>query len=110
MYFPKISLKSPLGQLIEPHFSYQVLIQGCMVNEDNVEALVELLRTKLDHFESSMAEHMSDLVNVDLDDVSSSERCLWGIIPAWISNYIHYNVWDEITFPFPNFNGSTVEV
>ena len=23
---------------------------------------------------------------------------------AWISNYIHYKVWDEITYPFPNFN------
>ena len=25
-------------------------------------------------------------------------------------NYIHYDVWDEITNPFPNFNGYTVEV
>ena len=24
---------------------------------------------------------------------------------AWISNYIHYKVCDEITYPFPNFNG-----
>ena len=31
-------------------------------------------------------------------------------IPAWISNYIHYKVWDKITYPFPNFNGATVEV
>ena len=22
------------------------------------------------------------------------------LIPAWISNYIHYNMWDEITNPF----------
>ena len=28
----------------------------------------------------------------------------------WISNLIHYKVWDEITNPFPNFNGATVEV
>ena len=27
------------------------------------------------------------------------------IIPAWISIYIHYKVWDEITYPFLNFNG-----
>ena len=26
------------------------------------------------------------------------------------SNYTHYNVWDEITYPFLNFNGATVEV
>ena len=22
-----------------------------------------------------------------------------------MSNYIHYEVWDEITYPFPNLNG-----
>ena len=26
------------------------------------------------------------------------------VIPAWISNYTHYNVWDEIIYPFLNFN------
>ena len=31
-------------------------------------------------------------------------------IPAHISNYFHYKVGDEITYPFPNFNGATVEV
>ena len=32
------------------------------------------------------------------------------LVPAWISNYIHYKVWDEITYPFPNFKGATIEV
>ena len=32
------------------------------------------------------------------------------LIPAWISNYIHYNVWAEINFPFLNPNGATIEV
>ena len=32
------------------------------------------------------------------------------LIPAWMSNYIHYTVWDEITYQFLNFNGATVEV
>ena len=32
------------------------------------------------------------------------------LTPAWISNYIHYKVWDDITYPFLNFNGATVEV
>ena len=32
------------------------------------------------------------------------------LIPVWISNYIHYKVWDEITYPFQNFNGCIVEV
>ena len=31
-------------------------------------------------------------------------------IPAWIGNYIHYRVWDERVYLFPNFNGFTVEV
>ena len=29
--------------------------------------------------------------------------------PQWV-NYIHFKMWDEITYPFPNFNGATVEV
>ena len=32
------------------------------------------------------------------------------LTPAWLSNYIHYNVWYEITYPFLNLNGATVEV
>ena len=32
------------------------------------------------------------------------------LIPAWINNHIHYKEWDEITYPFLNFNGVTVEV
>ena len=32
------------------------------------------------------------------------------LTPAWINDYIHYKVWDGITYPFPNINGSTVEV
>ena len=28
-----------------------------------------------------------------------------NLSPAWISNYNYYKMWDEITYPFPNFNG-----
>ena len=31
------------------------------------------------------------------------------LIPAWISNHMPRKVWAEITHPFPNFNGCTVE-
>ena len=31
-------------------------------------------------------------------------------IPAWISGHMPSKVWDEIIYPFPNFNGCTVEV
>ena len=33
----------------------------------------------------------------------------FNLIPTWISNYIHYKVWDEITYPMPNFNDVTVQ-
>ena len=29
------------------------------------------------------------------------------LIPAWISYYMAGEVWDEITYPFPNFNDCT---
>ena len=32
------------------------------------------------------------------------------LIPAWICNHIDYKVWDEINYPFLNFNGASVEV
>ena len=31
-------------------------------------------------------------------------------IPAWLSIYIHFKMWGEITYPFPNFNSCTFEV
>ena len=31
------------------------------------------------------------------------------LIPAWISNHMPRKVWAEIAYPFPNFNGCTVE-
>ena len=32
------------------------------------------------------------------------------LIPAWISNHMPSKVWEEIIYPFPNFNGCIVEV
>ena len=32
------------------------------------------------------------------------------LIPAFLSNHMPSKVWDEITNPFPNFNGVTIEV
>ena len=32
------------------------------------------------------------------------------LIPAWISNHMPGKMWDEITYPFLNFNGETIEV
>ena len=46
------------------------------------------------------------------------QKKVWGslywngltLTPAWMSNYIQQKVWDEITYPFTNFNGCTAEV
>ena len=35
---------------------------------------------------------------------------LLTLIPAWVSYYIHYQVYDEITYTFPNFIGTAIEV
>ena len=32
------------------------------------------------------------------------------LIPTWIGNNTHSNVWNEFTYLFPNFSGRTVEV
>ena len=31
------------------------------------------------------------------------------LILAWISNHNHYQVWTEITYPFPDVNGAIIE-
>ena len=44
------------------------------------------------------------------------EICLLGpldwyrltLIPAWMNNDINQTVWDEINYPFPNFNGAAI--
>ena len=45
----------------------------------------------------------------DDDDGDDDDDDL-GLVPAWMCNYIHCTVWDEITYSFPNFNGFTVEI
>ena len=54
--------------------------------------------------------HLDGLVQ---DSGNTSGPFYWHgltLITVWISNYIRYQVWDEITYPFQNFNGGTVEV
>ena len=50
---------------------------------------------------------------MDGKDVTNNRGPLYKhgltLIPAWISKYIPYKVWDKITYPFLNFNGCTVE-
>ena len=39
-----------------------------------------------------------------------TSRGPFTLTPAWMDDYSHYHAWDEITYPFPNFNGCTVEI
>ena len=51
------------------------------------------------------------IINRSQQNTTTCKRCAYiAVIPAWISKYIHYKVWDVITYPFLNFNGATVEV
>ena len=34
----------------------------------------------------------------------------FDLIPAWLYNHMPGKIWDGITYLFPNFNGSTVEI
>ena len=40
----------------------------------------------------------------------SLQHYMGPIYTAWISNHMPSKVWDEITYPFPNFNIATTEV
>ena len=61
--------------------------------------------------------HIFALLGLNELTVSFS-RDTWGsiykhgltLIPAWISDYIHHKVCDEMTYPFPNFKGESFEV
>ena len=37
-------------------------------------------------------------------------HCMVTLILSWISNYFHYRVWGDITYPLLTFNVATVEV
>ena len=73
------------------------------------------------HTEDTSPNVALNLITIDqhISDTESgkewSTKCIADqhgltLIPTWISNYIHYKLWDEITYPFLNFNGASVEV
>ena len=50
------------------------------------------------------------VLNVDTLKLESSSGAPIALIPAWISKHMSSKLWDEITYPFQNFNGYTVEI
>ena len=53
-----------------------------------------------------------EITLIDMGKEPLGPTLLTGInlIPACISNLIYYEIWDEITCPFANSNGTTIEV
>ena len=47
-------------------------------------------------------QHIPDLGHLDISCIFYEHE--YTFIPAWISNFIHYKVWDEIAYLFPRFN------
>ena len=58
---------------------------------------------------SPPSHHITEVHGAQLWALCMSQAGIF-LIPAWISNHMSCNVWDEITYPFLNLNGCTVEV
>ena len=60
----------------------------------------------------SKTEQVIEYLGANVTSIPGGDIHLWApfyqhgltLILAWISNYIHYKLWDEITYPFLNFN------
>ena len=99
MVISMLKIRRPLGRLI---FNMGIAIPGKTV------FLIETAPWFLADF---IVQRMSLWNRYSVKD-SSSPFYYHGLtlIPAWISNYMPGKVWGEITYPFLNFNGCTVEV
>ena len=72
------------------------------------------LRSMVDNF----LEKRTYIGRILSRDFVITHKYCWGpfyshgltLIPAWISNHMRREVWEEINHPFTNFNGCTVEV
>ena len=63
--------------------------------------------------EHNQTMHLSYGISFDGYGQLSPGTIYWhGLIstPSWISNHMPSEMWGEITYPFPNCNGATVEV
>ena len=50
-------------------------------------------------------EHMmrQELPKADIASLATCIQNAYHLTSAWINNYIHHKLWDEITYLFPNF-------
>ena len=96
---------------------YQIVVKGLWQNRPNCIRLTLISIAMLIHRTGTSRPHLAlALAPGFTPSVSTSSLCgpfYWHgltLSPAWISNYIHCKIWDEITNAFLNFNGCTVEV
>ena len=54
--------------------------------------------------------HCSSLCSSRFQNTGTPFLTWFNFNPRWISNHMTKKLWDEILYPFPNFNGTTVEV
>ena len=97
------------------HTSTKFVFGGPIYNEPAVGQIMTWRRTGGKHY---LPQRWTSIyASFDLGECNEIWRFAWWspigpfywhgltIIPAWISNYIYYEVWDEITYPLWNFNG-----
>ena len=71
------------------------------------------LGLKSNHVKKGTCLHFNQVEPLTDSSGSLSDlRCQHALtlILAWLNNYIHCTVWDGITYPFTNFNGTTIRV
>ena len=95
-----ISDLAPLG-FINDSYRMTVGQQYNKMADDNISQTVM-------HFQRQNIEQT--LTSLQNSSQVSLLQTLIILILAWINNLIYYKLWDEITYPFPNFNGETVGV
>ena len=123
MYFVgnKVTTSTPLTFDTSPKYpngTSLFLVVGIQGSFTWTGVIIRLLKCQWDCPEAyanprdRTSTHGTGLVMIVCGYVWEPLLLTWGnfIIPAWISNHIHCKLCDRITYPFPNFNGCTVEV
>ena len=66
-------------------------------------------RERCDHFNSTITYAFAVVIKLEPLRTPFYKHGL-SLIRAWISNRTHHKMWDDISYPFPNFDGATMEL
>ena len=61
-------------------------------------------------FSCIFCQYFFSTIELKYANIGSANGSSMDSSPEWINNHMSSKVWDEITYPFLNFNGATVEV